>query len=153
MDRNSRAIVTGNGTATTVRNIGSVFEILEANYGSRLYKDADRKNVVALWSSRFSKDDPVEVLKAVMVWIDSESFPPTVADIKKIMAKSRKPEQYSVDEIIENANRLSAENGKKMTDDLRDKYAERVASFQTPLTKIEIKIIKKHEDKKDLRFI
>ena len=152
MDRNSRAIVSGNRPATTVSNIGTVLDVLEANYGSRLYKDTDRKNVIALWSSRFSGDDPAEVLKAVMNWIDAESYPPTVADIKKIMKKNRKPEQQSVEEIIENANRLAAID-RKLSDDLRKKYEARVESVRTPLTKIEIKIIKKREDKKDMRFV
>ena len=153
MDRGSREIVRGNGPVTTVRNIGSVLEILEANYGSRLYKDTDRTNVVALWSSRFAKDDPVEVLKAVLEYIDNESFPPTVADIKKIMKKNRKPEQHTIDDIVENANRLAAANGMRMTDDLREKNAKRVAMFLTPLTRIEVKIIQKREEKKDLRFV
>lgn len=153
MDRNSRSIVSGHGPVTTVRNIGTVLEVLEANYGSRLYKDTDRKNVVALWSSRFAKDDPVEVLKAVMEYIDNESFPPTVADIKKLMKKNRKPEHHSIDEVIENANRLAAANGMRMTDDLRKKNAERVERFLTPLTRIEVKIINLREEKKDMRFV
>lgn len=154
MDRDRREIVRGNRPVTTVSNIGTVLDVLEANYGSRLYKDTDRKNVIALWSSRFSKDDPADVLKAVLEYIDTESFPPTVADIKKIMKKNRaNSTQTPIDEIIENANRLAAANGMQMTDDLRKKNAERVAKFRTPLTKIEIKIIQKREEKKDLRYL
>lgn len=154
MDRDRREIVRGNRPVTTVSNIGNVLDVLEANYGSRLYKDTDRKNVIALWSSRFSKDDPADVLKAVLEYIDTESFPPTVADIKKIMKKNRaNGAQTPIDEVIENANRLAAANGMQMTDDLRRKNAERVAKFRTPLTKIEIKIIQKREEKKDLRYL
>ena len=154
MVRDSRAIVRGTGPVITVKNIGTVLDLLEANYGSRLYKDTDRKNVVALWSSMFSGEDPVEMLTAVKEYIENETFPPTVADIKKIMRKNRKNGQPSrIDEIVENANRLSAAHGMKMTDDLRRKNADRVAKFLTPLTKIEIKIIQKREEKKDLRYV
>jgi len=153
MDRDRREIVRGNEPGLTVKNIGTVLDLLEANYGSRLYKDTDRKNVLSLWSSMFCNDNPREVLTAVKEYIENETFPPTVADIKKIMKKNRKPGQTSIRDIVDEANRLSAAHGMQMTDDLREKNAEKVAEFCTPLTKIEIKIIKKREDKKDFRFV
>lgn len=153
MDGDSREIVGRNGPVITVRNIGTVLDLLEANYGSRLYKDTDRKNVVALWSSMFSGDNPYEVLTAVKEYIENETFPPTVADIKKLMRKNRKAKPTPVDEIVERANRLSAAHGMRMTDDLRKKHEKKVAEFRTPLTKIEIKIINLREEKKDMRYM
>ena len=138
----------------TVKNIGTVFDLLEANYGSRLYKDTDRKNVIALWSSMFREDDPREVLTAVKEYMETESFPPTVADIKKIMRRNRKPgKQMTISEIVETANLLSAAHGMKMTEELRKKHAEQVTRFLVPMTKIEIKIVEKREENKGKRFL
>lgn len=154
MVRSSREIITGNEPGLTVKNIGTVLDLLEANYGSRLYKDTDRKNVIALWSSMFAKDNPRDVLSAVKEYMETESFPPTVADIKKIMRKNRgNGQQIPISEVIETANRLSAANGMQMTEDLRRKNAERVTRFLVPMTSIEIKIVEKREEKKGQRYL
>ena len=154
MDRDSRGIIARDGSGLTVKNIGSVMALLEANYGSRLYKDADRKNVIALWSAMFAHDDPAEVLTAVKEYMEEETFPPTVADIKKIIRKNRQGgSRTSVDEIMEKANRLSAAHGMQMTDDLRAKNAEKVAQFKRPVTAIEIKIYESREEAKGQRFL
>lgn len=153
MDGNSRSIVGRDGPVITVKNVGTILDLLEANYGSRMYKDTDRKNVVALWSSMFSGDNPYEVLTAVKEYIENESWPPTVADIKKIMKKNRKANPTPIDEIVERANRLSAAHGMRMTEDLRKKHEKKVADFLIPLTRIEVKIITKREEKKDMRFV
>lgn len=156
MDGNSKQIVgrNGYGTVTTVSNIGAVLDILEANYGNRLYKDTNRENVLKLWASMFVNDDPREVLTAVKEYIENESFPPTIADIKKIMRKNRKREEtMSIEEVVDEANRLAAANGMQMTEDLRKKHAERVAKFRVPMTKIEIMIVNKKEEYKGDKWL
>ena len=156
MDRNSRQIIgrNGYGTVTTVSNIGAVLDILEANYGNRLYKDTNSENVLKLWASMFVNDDPREVLTAVKEYIENESYPPTIADIKKIMKRNRKHgESMTITEIVNEANRLAAAHGMQMTEDLRKKHAERVKMFRVPMTKIEIMIVNKKEEMKGEKYL
>ena len=107
MDRDRRAIVPRTEPGLTVKNIGQILDLLEANYGSRLYRDTDRKNVVALWSSMFAKDNPYEVLTAVKEYMETETYPPTVADIKRIIRENRKPGIQPLLDAVEEANRMS----------------------------------------------
>ena len=154
MDRGSRTSIQRNGPDLTVINIGTVLDLLEANYGSRLYKDTDRENVVALWSSMFTGENPREVLTAVKEYMKTESFPPTVADILKIMGKNRKKgNSRPISEVIAEANRLSAAHGEPMTDDLRKKYEERVTRFKIPMTKFEVMIVEKREEQKGMKYL
>lgn len=154
MDGNSRAIINSRRPVISIVNIGTVLDLLEANYGTRLYKDTNRENVLKLWASMFSQDDPREVLTAVKEYIENETFPPTVADIKRIMKRNRKQGKTTdIQEVIDEANRLAAANGMTMTEDLRQKHAERVARFRLPMTKIEIMIVNKKEEIKGEKWL
>ena len=154
MDRGSGKSLARNGSNLTVINIGTVLDLLEANYGSRLYRDTDRENVVALWSSMFAGEDPKDVLTAVKEYIKTETFPPTVADIRKIMLKNRKPrQQMAIAEVVEQANRLSEASRQPMPDNVRKKYEERVTRFKIPMTKFEVMIVEKREEFKGKKYL
>ena len=129
-------------------------ELLEANYGLRLYKDTNRENVLKLWSGMFAKDDPREVLTAVKEYIEQETFPPTVADIKRIMKRNRNHgREMTVTEVLEESNRLAAAHGMTMTDDLRAKNAVKVEIFLSPMTVKEIKIVEKREEARGNKYL
>ena len=49
----------------TITDIGTMLQLLEANYGSGMYKDTNRENVLNLWTVMFEDDDPKEVAYAV----------------------------------------------------------------------------------------
>lgn len=73
----------------TIKDIGMMLQLLEANYGNGLYKDTDRENVINLWSVMFEDDDPAEVAIAVKDCIATLTFPPKVADIKTRISQNR----------------------------------------------------------------
>ena len=154
MDRGSGKSLARNGSNLTVINIGTVLDLLEANYGSRLYRDTDRGNVVALWSSMFAGENPKDVLTAVKEYMKTESFPPTVADILKIMGKNRKKgNSRPISEVIAEANRLSEASRHPMPDNVRKKYEERVTRFKIPMTKFEVMIVEKREEQKGMNNV
>lgn len=149
MDRNGGKIITRNQPGMTIQNIGTVMELLEANYGLRLYKDTNRENVLKLWSGMFAKDDPREVLTAVKEYIEQETFPPTVADIKRIMKRNRNHgREMTVTEVLEESNRLAATHGMTMTDELAEKHAGKVADFLKPITADDKKRVELAENRK-----
>ena len=73
----------------TVKDIGLMLDLLEANFGAAMYKDTNRPAVVKLWSAMFADDDPSEVAIAVKDCIATLRFPPKIADIKSRMAQTR----------------------------------------------------------------
>ena len=73
----------------TIKDIGEMLQLLEANYGSAFWKDTNRDNVVKLWSVMFADDDPSEVGIAVKDCIATLQFPPKIADIKSRIANNR----------------------------------------------------------------
>lgn len=73
----------------TITDIGTMLQLLEANYGSGMYKDTNRENVLNLWTVMFEDDDPKEVAYAVKDCIATLQFPPKIADIKSRIAQNR----------------------------------------------------------------
>ena len=59
----------------------------------------------------------------------------------------------SIADVVADANAKAAEHGMIMTDELRDKHSNRLDAFFTPLTKEELKLIEKREEKKAERFL
>lgn len=66
----------------------TVLERLEEYY-KNFYSGTDRERVLNAWYPMFQDDDPGEVTRAVVVYICTEKFAPTVAGIKTIMAENR----------------------------------------------------------------
>lgn len=83
----------------TVKDIGSMLQLLEAAYGNVLYRDANRENVLHLWSVMFADDDPAEVGVAVKDCIATLQFPPKIADIKTRIANNRMAGQMTEMEV------------------------------------------------------
>ena len=83
----------------TVKDIGSMLQLLEAAYGNVLYRDANRENVLNLWSVMFADDDPAEVGVAVKDCIATLQFPPKIADIKTRIANNRMAGQMTEMEV------------------------------------------------------
>lgn len=73
----------------TTKDIAALLTLLEANYGTALYRDTNRENVVKLWTVMFEADDPKEVGIAVKDCIATLQFPPKIADIKSRIANNR----------------------------------------------------------------
>lgn len=73
----------------TVKDIGLMLQLLEANYGTALYKETNRENVLKLWTVMFEDDDPAEVGVAVKDCIATLQFPPKIADIKSRISRNR----------------------------------------------------------------
>lgn len=58
-------------------------------YYKGFYAGTDKQRVLNAWFPMFRDDDPAEVNRAVVVYICTEKFAPTVAGIKTIMAENR----------------------------------------------------------------
>ena len=84
----------------TVQDIGVMLQMLEANYGQRFYDGADRDSVVKLWASQFRDDDPKLVLQGVQNCINTMSYKPTIADIRKRIAQAQMKGQMTVTEAF-----------------------------------------------------
>ena len=151
MDAISRAIDARNRAGISAVNIGTVLDLLEANYGNRLYKDTNRENVLKLWASMFMKDDPREVLTAVKSYIETETFPPTVADIKRLMKRNRKQDKtLTHEERFALMDRDAEEYRKKYLTQSRD-LTDRVNAFKAPITEAEM-LMYKAKQKADEKF-
>ena len=66
----------------------AVLERLEEYYRN-FYSGTDRERVLNAWYPMFRDDPADEVNRAVIAYICTEKFPPTVAGIKTIMAENR----------------------------------------------------------------
>ena len=73
----------------TMRNIGEMFTLLESNYGQKFYDGVDKDNVMKTWAITFKDDDPALVMQGVLNCINTMSFKPTIADIRKRMAQAQ----------------------------------------------------------------
>ena len=71
----------------TVKDIGMVLDILEANYGQKFYDGVNRDNVLKLWSWNFQNDDPKLVMRGVQNCINTMPYKPSIADIRREMAQ------------------------------------------------------------------
>lgn len=72
----------------TPKELSAVMDRLEKYYRN-YYSGADKKEVFAAWFEMFKDDDPGEVNRAVVAYICTNTFPPTVAGIKTLMAENR----------------------------------------------------------------
>ena len=72
----------------TPKELGIVMDRLEKYYRN-YYAGADKKEVFTAWFEMFKDDDPAEVNRAVVAYICTNTFPPTVAGIKTLMAENR----------------------------------------------------------------
>ena len=72
---------------TTINEIGTMLDILEANYGQKFYDGVNKDNVLKLWASSFQSDDPAVVMQAVQKCINTMTYKPTIADIRKRMVQ------------------------------------------------------------------
>lgn len=73
----------------TIRDIGLMMEVLEANYGQKFYDGVNKDNVIVLWQKMFADDDPKEVMKGVLNCVNTMPYKPTIADIRQRMAQSK----------------------------------------------------------------
>ena len=73
----------------TVKDIGMMLDICEANYGDKLYEGTDKDRVMKLWLRMFQDDDPGIVMQGVINCINTMSYKPTIADIRKRMAQAK----------------------------------------------------------------
>ena len=73
----------------TVQDIGSMLQMLEANYGAKFYDGVPKENVVMTWASQFRDDDPRLVMQGVRNCINTMPYKPTIADIRQRMSANR----------------------------------------------------------------
>jgi len=73
----------------TIENIGDMLDLLESNYGQKFYDGVNRKNVVKTWLVMFRDDDPALVMRGVQDCINTMTYKPTIADVRKRMAKAK----------------------------------------------------------------
>ena len=72
----------------TKQELIAVMERLEEYYRN-FYSGGDKQRVLDAWYPMFRDDDASEVNRAVVAYICTEKFAPTVAGIKTIMAENR----------------------------------------------------------------
>jgi len=72
----------------TKLELGKVLELLESYYKG-FYSGNDKVKVFEAWYPMFQDDDAAEVNRAVVAYICTEKFAPTVAGIKGLMAEER----------------------------------------------------------------
>ena len=73
----------------TIQEIGMMLDILEANYGQKFYDGVSKENVIKLWNVCFRDDDPRLVMQGVQNCVNTMSYKPTIADIRKRMAQAK----------------------------------------------------------------
>ena len=93
----------------TIENIGTVLDILEANYGQKFYDGVSRENVVDLWTFAFQNDDPAVVMQAVQKCINTMSYKPTIADIRKRMVQVQVLSEIEAFQAIKDAVHLAVD--------------------------------------------
>ena len=89
----------------TIQEIGNLLDILEANYGQKFYDGVSRDNVTKVWAVSFQNDDPKMVLSAVQKYINTSSYKPTIADIRKLMVQVQVMTEIEVFQAIKEAVR------------------------------------------------
>lgn len=72
----------------TPKELSEIMERLERYYKS-FYSGADKQQVFSAWYDMFRGDDAAEVKRAVIAYICTNTYAPTVAGIKGIMAENR----------------------------------------------------------------
>lgn len=92
----------------------TVLERLEEHYRN-FYSGADKERILNAWYPFFADDDPAEVTRAVIIYICTEKYNPTIAGIKTIMADNRMAGQMTemqawskIRKAIDNANSREA---------------------------------------------
>ena len=69
----------------------------------------DKDNVIKLWASSFQDDDPAVVMKAVQKCINTMSYKPTIADIRKRMVQVQVLSEIEAFQAIKNAVHLAVD--------------------------------------------
>lgn len=72
----------------TPKELAEIMDRLEKYYKT-FYQGMDKKEVFAAWFDMFKEDAGDDVKKAAIAYICTQSFPPTVAGLKTIMADNR----------------------------------------------------------------
>lgn len=72
----------------TKQELAAVMERLEEFY-KNFYSGGDKQRVLDAWYPMFKDDESGDVNRAVIAYICTNTFPPTVAGIKTIMAENR----------------------------------------------------------------
>ena len=84
----------------TVEDVKAMLKILSANY-ENFYKGTDETDVMKLWSLMFQDDDPALVMQSVLNCINTMSYKPTIADIRKRMAQAKMGGQLTATEAFQ----------------------------------------------------
>ena len=85
----------------TKQELAAVMERLEEYY-KNFYSGGDKQRVLDAWYPMFKDDESGEVNRAVIAYICTEKFAPTVAGIKTIMAENRMAGQMTEVEAWQN---------------------------------------------------
>ncbi len=93
----------------TIENVGTMLDILEANYGQKFYDGVSRENVMSLWTFAFQDDDPSVVMQAVQKCINTMSYKPTIADIRKRMVQTQVLSEIEAFQAIKDAVHLAVD--------------------------------------------
>ena len=106
----------------TPKELSEVMDRLEKYY-KNYYSGMDKKEVFAAWYEMFKDDQAAEVQKAAIAYICTNTFPPTVAGIKTIMAENRMAGQMTEAEAWQKVRdaadySTSREDAKKQYDKL-----------------------------------
>lgn len=94
----------------TPKELSEIMNRLEKYY-KNFYSGLDKKEVFAAWYDMFRDDDAGEMMKASVIYIRTNAYPPTVAGIANIMSENRLAGQMTemeawnrIRKAIDNAN-------------------------------------------------
>lgn len=82
--------------------------MLTANYGEDFYKGTSDEEVLALWAMDFKDEDPKALKLAVLNCIDTLTFRPRIADIRKRMGKAATKGQMTAFEAFHEISKAVA---------------------------------------------
>ena len=85
----------------TIQNIGDMLDMIASNYGEKFLDGIDRKKVIKTWAVMFKDDDPVLVMQGVKNCLNTLSYRPTIADIRKRMSQAQMKGQMTVLEAFQ----------------------------------------------------
>ena len=99
------------------------------------YSNDDMRLLIDVWMAQFANCDGTEVMKAVMQYISTGRYAPTIADIKDILLN--RGEQYSDEEVWELVKK-AGRNGLYASEEEWAKLPEQVRKAIRPNTIMEI---------------
>lgn len=92
----------------TIDDIKMCLKMLTANFGEDFYKGTSEEDVLALWAVDFRDEDPKALKRAVMNCIDTLTFKPRIADIRKRIGKSATKGQLTAVEAFQEISKAVA---------------------------------------------